>query len=177
MIAATSEPQRILNLYTASLAAAGGASDPAFVRLVDSHIADLVALTQTVDRNSADVARARGTRAARLDAVLAAINAGFGDPEFSLGGIAKKERVSERFLRELLRQSGRSFADRVLELRLEKAHRLLADPRHAHRKVIDIAFSSGFNDVSYFHRSFRTRFGITPNDARTAGRAVERQVA
>jgi transcriptional regulator GlxA family with amidase domain len=174
-IAATSEPQRILNLYTASLAAAGGASDPAFVRLVDSHIADLVALTRTAARDTADVTRARGARAARLDAVLGAINAGFGDPEFSLRGIAQKERVSERFLRELLRQSGRGFADRVLELRLEKAHRLLADPRHPHRKVIDIALSSGFNDVSYFHRSFRARFGITPNDART--RAVEQRVA
>jgi AraC-like DNA-binding protein len=34
--------------------------------------------------------------------------------------------------------------------------------------MIDIAFSSGFNDVSYFHRTFRARFGMTPNDARAS---------
>ena len=52
--------------------------------------------------------------------------------------------------------------------RLNAAWRLLTSVRHAHRKVIDIALSSGFNDVSYFHRSFRARFGMTPSDARAA---------
>jgi transcriptional regulator GlxA family with amidase domain len=174
---APSEPQRILSIYTASLAAAGGATDPAFVRLVDSHMADLVALTRIEQHNAADVARQRGPRAARLDAVLAAINAGFADAEFSLHHVAGKERLSERSLRALLKDSGKSFADRVLALRLEKAQRLLADPRHAQRKVIDIALSCGFNDVSYFHRSFRTRFGMTPNEARAAARAAEHSIA
>jgi AraC-like DNA-binding protein len=65
----------------------------------------------------------------------------------------------------------------VLELRLQKAYRLLTDARHADRKVIDIALSCGFNDVSYFHRSFRGRFGMTPSDARAAAAAPPHSAA
>jgi AraC-like DNA-binding protein len=28
-------------------------------------------------------------------------------------------------------------------------------------------YTAGFNDLSYFHRSFRKRFGVTPFDMRT----------
>ena len=35
-----------------------------------------------------------------------------------------------------------------------------------HRKVSDVAFACGFNDLSYFHRCFRRRFGMTPAGAR-----------
>jgi AraC-like DNA-binding protein len=40
---------------------------------------------------------------------------------------------------------------------------------HRGRKVSDIAHLTGFNDVSYFHRAFRRRFGLTPGDARAGG--------
>jgi len=65
----------------------------------------------------------------------------------------------------------------VLELRLQKAYRLLTDARHADRKVIDIALSCGFNDLSYFHRSYRARFGMTPSDARAAAAAPPHSAA
>jgi AraC-like DNA-binding protein len=54
----------------------------------------------------------------------------------------------------------------VLEQRLLRAARLLRDPLHRSRKVSDIAHVAGFNDVSYFHRTFRRRFGMTPSDMR-----------
>ena len=54
----------------------------------------------------------------------------------------------------------------VLEQRLVRAARLLRDPRHLARKVSDIAYLAGFNDMSYFHRAFRRRFGMTPSDMR-----------
>ena len=42
------------------------------------------------------------------------------------------------------------------------ARRLLLHEQGRHRKVSDVAYSAGFNDLSYFRRSFRKRFGITP---------------
>jgi AraC-like DNA-binding protein len=49
-------------------------------------------------------------------------------------------------------------------LRLRKAADLLA---HAgERRISDIAFDCGFNDLSYFNRCFRRRFGLTPTAAR-----------
>jgi len=56
---------------------------------------------------------------------------------------------------------GRREAWRV---RLRKAADLLA--RASERRISDIAFDCGFNDLSYFNRCFRRRFGLTPTAAR-----------
>jgi AraC-like DNA-binding protein len=49
-------------------------------------------------------------------------------------------------------------------LRLRKAADLLA---HAgERRISDIAFDCGFNDLSYFNRCFRRRFGAPPTQFR-----------
>ena len=32
----------------------------------------------------------------------------------------------------------------------------------AERRISDIAFDCGFNDLSYFNRCFRRRFGLSP---------------
>jgi AraC-like DNA-binding protein len=52
---------------------------------------------------------------------------------------------------------------RLNELRLRKAAELLARGKG---RVSDIAFDCGFNDLSYFNRCFRRRFGLTPTAAR-----------
>jgi AraC-like DNA-binding protein len=53
---------------------------------------------------------------------------------------------------------------RLTELRLRKAADMLA--HDVERRISDIAFDSGFNDLSYFNRCFRRRFGLTPSAAR-----------
>jgi AraC-like DNA-binding protein len=165
-IGAEAEPLRVLKSYADMLLATGGVADPATAKSISDHLIDLAALALGAGRDAADVARERGLRAGRLNEVLGAIKAGYADPSFSLRSIAQKQRVSERYLRDLLHESGSGFTERVLELRLQHAWRLLAHRRHGHRKVSDIAFTVGFNEVSYFNRSFRARFGMTPRDAR-----------
>jgi AraC-like DNA-binding protein len=54
----------------------------------------------------------------------------------------------------------------VLGRRLAYAHRLLADPRSAHRRISDIAFEAGFGDLSRFNKAFRRQYGVTPSDVR-----------
>jgi AraC-like DNA-binding protein len=54
----------------------------------------------------------------------------------------------------------------VLELRLQKARSMLADRRCDRLRVSEIAYASGFNEVSYFNRCFRRRFGATPTHFR-----------
>jgi AraC-like DNA-binding protein len=51
---------------------------------------------------------------------------------------------------------------RLTERRLRKAAELARDER----RISDIAFECGFNDLSYFNRCFRRRFGLTPTAAR-----------
>jgi AraC-like DNA-binding protein len=43
---------------------------------------------------------------------------------------------------------------------------MLADRRCDRLRVSEIAYASGFNEVSYFNRCFRRRFGATPTHFR-----------
>jgi AraC-like DNA-binding protein len=68
----------------------------------------------------------------------------------------------------LFEEEDTTFTEFVLERRLDRAHRMLADPRSADRNISTIAFDAGFGDLSYFNRTFRRRFGRTPSDVRAA---------
>jgi transcriptional regulator GlxA family with amidase domain len=110
----------------------------------------------------------RGLRAARLQEILAEIRAGFADPALSPGRVALKLGVSARHVQNLLQQSGTSFTERVLELRLQKARTMLVDRSKQGLKVGDIARASGFNEVSHFNGCFRRRSGASPTSFRSA---------
>jgi AraC-like DNA-binding protein len=70
----------------------------------------------------------------------------------------------------LFEHEGTTFTEFVRQARLDRAHRMLVDPRMADRSISAIAFDVGFGDLSYFNREFRRRFGQTPSDVRAAGR-------
>jgi AraC-like DNA-binding protein len=46
---------------------------------------------------------------------------------------------------------------------------MLSGPRHDRLKVSEIAYACGFNEVSYFNRCFRRRFGASPTQFRGSG--------
>jgi AraC-like DNA-binding protein len=108
----------------------------------------------------------RGIRAARLADILTKIKTEFSDPSFSSTALAQQLGLSRRYVNELLAESGLSFSERILELRLRKAKAMLSDPANNKSKVSEIAWSCGFNDVAYFNRRFKALFGATPSDFR-----------
>ena len=63
-----------------------------------------------------------------------------------------------------------TFSEFILQERLTRAYRTLADPRFASRPINVIAFDCGFGDLSHFNRSFRRRFAMTPSEARAEPR-------
>ena len=80
--------------------------------------------------------------------------------------VAAKLGLTPRYVQDLLYDAGSSFTERVLELRLQKAQTMLSDPRHVHLQIGQLAYACGFNEVSYFNRCFRRRFGGTPTQFR-----------
>jgi AraC-like DNA-binding protein len=133
---------------------------------IETTLLDLVGLALGGGRDDAELSRVRGLRAARLRVILAAIQAGFDAPDFSVSTVAARIQLSPRYVQDLLHETGRNLTERVLEQRLQKARALLTDARQAHRRIIDIALDSGFSDTSYFSRAFRRRFGMAPSDMR-----------
>jgi len=71
-------------------------------------------------------------------------------------------RQMERLFR---REMGRTPARYYLDLRLERAHLLLAT---SSLPVIEIAMACGFSTASHFSRTYRERYGCTPQGTRLA---------
>ena len=107
-----------------------------------------------------------GLRAARISSVMDQINKGFADHQFSTRVLAFQLGLSVRYVQDLLQGTGASITDRIMDLRLQKAKALLTEPETHAMKISEIALSCGFNELSYFHRSFRRRFGTTPGKYR-----------
>jgi AraC-like DNA-binding protein len=109
--------------------------------------------------------RHRGQLARRI---LRRIETDFADPELSAGGLAAELGISRRYLQQLLAGSGTSFVQELTATRLDRASDMLSDPRAGGLTVSEIAFRCGFLDPGYFARAYRTRFGRTPSEWRTA---------
>jgi AraC-like DNA-binding protein len=140
--------------------------DNALTARIETTLTDLLALAIGAGRDAAHLAQKRGLRAARLHTVLQAIAADFTKPDFSPPALARKLGFSPRYIQDLLQETGATFSERVLELRLQKARATLMDRRSERLKISEIAFACGFGDVSYFNQAFRRRFGCSPTQYR-----------
>jgi AraC-like DNA-binding protein len=130
---------------------------------IAQHLMDLASLGLGARGELALAAQRGGLRAVRLNAVLAILSRRFAEPDFSAHKLATAAGLSERYVNELLYETGAGFTMRLNELRLRKAAELLA--HRGERRISDVAFECGFNDLSYFNRCFRRRFGLTPSAA------------
>lgn len=158
---------RHLHRYVGFLAAPGGLEDDAdMIAHAETTLTDLLALALGAGRDVAEMAQMRGLRAARLQDILKEIRAGFANPGFSPDDVARRLRVTPRYVQNLLQEAGSSFTERVLELRLQRARATLADSRCDRMKIGEIAEACGFNEIPYFNRCFRRRFGASPTQYR-----------
>jgi AraC-like DNA-binding protein len=133
---------------------------------IGTTLLDLIALALGASKDAASCAQMRGLRAARTQDVIASIAAGFADPSFSPDRVAADLGVSVRYVQDLLQETGTSFSARVLQHRLQRARAMLADPNNDGMRIGQVARACGFNEVPYFNRCFRRRFGESPSGFR-----------
>lgn len=108
----------------------------------------------------------QGVRAARFHAIKQTIIAHLSQHDLTIGFAAKCHQLSESYVRQIFADNDTTFSDFVLTQRLAHAHRMLSDPRYDALLISAIAYETGFNDLSYFNRTFRRRFGASPSDVR-----------
>ncbi|PTM50660.1 AraC family transcriptional regulator [Phreatobacter oligotrophus] len=166
---------RLVQAYGRLIVSHAGDSSPATLALMGDHLAALIAIALGNVRPDADPSLRSPERAARFELVKRWIADNACDPGLSLSTVARACGLSSRSIQMLFEESGQSYSSHLLELRLERAYRLLtgADAAGEALRVIDVALAVGFSDVSYFNRRFRSRFGETPTSARSAGGASE----
>jgi AraC-like DNA-binding protein len=153
---------RMLVEYIKTLLDGAGLATPALRQLAVSHVYDLVALTLGATREAEELARARGVRAARLEAAKSFITENSHRPNLSVGLVASHLAVTTRYLQRLFEADGMTFSEFLLSRRLTRAHRMLSESQFSAHAVSTIAYDTGFGDLSYFNRSFRKIYGTNP---------------
>lgn len=96
-----------------------------------------------------------------LQKIMDIINSEMSTPGFSPTFIADKMAISTSQLNRKLNQiAGVSTSSYILQIKLVKAKKMLHDPLISLSEVSDVC---GFYDLSYFSRTFKKEFGITPS--------------
>jgi AraC-like DNA-binding protein len=81
-----------------------------------------------------------------------------------LPDLVRRANCTPRHLRRIFRQVlGVSFREKQTQLRLERAVQLLS---RSDKKIVDVAFESGFGSVSLFNAQFKRRFRLPPQQFR-----------
>ena len=93
------------------------------------------------------------------------IDANLADRQLGPALLMERFRVSRAHLYRMFAPDG-GVARVVRERRLDAAYRLLTDHRASSRPLTETAYRLGFAGSSQFTRAFRSRFGLSPRDAR-----------
>jgi len=168
-----SEALALLVTYARAIADALPLETPELQRLAVTHMHDLIAATIGATRDGRAIAEGRGIAAARLRSIMADISANLGDIELSVAEVARRHRVTPRYIHKLFENEDMTFSSFVLGQRLSRAHRMLSAPCLADRNISAVAFDVGFGDLSYFNRAFRRRYGATPTEIRQSAMGTE----
>jgi AraC family transcriptional regulator, positive regulator of tynA and feaB len=82
--------------------------------------------------------------------------------DFSPIDVASQLGVSLRYLQAAFTQANMSIRDWVLHQRLNRCRADLISTKRSITTIANIAYSHGFNDLSYFNRTFKLRYGCSP---------------
>ncbi|MCY1666620.1 helix-turn-helix domain-containing protein [Rhizobium sp. SL86] len=102
----------------------------------------------------------------RLEVVQVLIDENLTEEYLTPQWLANRVGVSLRTLQEDLSSQGMTVTGMIKLKRLHLARARLERLRGAHHPgaIADVAYSVGFNDISYFNRSFRKLFDCSPKD-------------
>ncbi|WP_274651074.1 helix-turn-helix domain-containing protein [Paenibacillus humicola] len=98
-----------------------------------------------------------------IDSALAYLSDHFSG-SITLGDVARHVNMSKNYFSEIFkRETGQSFIDYLIQLRLGHARHLL---KTTSLKVFEVAERSGFSDVKYFSRLFKKMMNCSPSEFR-----------
>ena len=124
---------------------------------------DLVGLAFGGESAAMDAMRVRD-RHHRFKFIASAIDRSLTDPDLTLDWLVTQVHMSRRQLQREFRDHGTSFTSylqcqrlKFVAEQLRQAARLRQSP-----SISDLAYRSGFGDISHFNRAFRHRYGTAP---------------
>lgn len=95
----------------------------------------------------------------------------YSDPDLNISYMSKKTNISIYLIPSLLKEiSDCTFKQYVNNLRVNKAKDML---KNEDTKIIDVAYSVGYNTVTHFNKVFKSLEGISPKDYRKKYQSIK----
>ncbi|MEH2608075.1 helix-turn-helix transcriptional regulator [Bradyrhizobium sp. AZCC 1693] len=158
----------LLVSYLGILEDQSAVQSPEVAQAVSLHIHDLCALAIGASRDAAELAGGRGLRVARLRMLKDDIARHLRHGPVTAADLARRHRVTPRYVHKLFETEGMSLSQFVRAKRLALVHRSLSNPNLADRTIGALAFEAGYGDLSTFNHDFRRHYGMTPSALRAA---------
>lgn len=137
-----------------------------------AHLSDVIAgVFRLICHNDfgTDVAADAGSSLKIRRAATSYITRHLADPDLSVTRVADAVGVTPRHVQRAFMESGQTPRQFILDQRLLEAARMLSRSGGSQPdRIIDIAFSLGFNDASHFTRAFAQKFGCSPSQYRVS---------
>lgn len=133
---------------------------------LSDHALDLLSLAVTSVRPT-DI-NLSSSRLAALNNIKTFIDHHLHDATLDSRQISAYAGLSVRYINKLFKEEETSLMRYVWKRRLEKCRQDILNPEFAGRRLSDIAYYWGFNDMAHFSRTFKQRFGCSPREFRGA---------
>ena len=98
-----------------------------------------------------------------IQSIVEYIHERFSDSSLSVESIAEHFSISKSYLYQLFRSSGTTPGEKLEQIRMQHAHRLLVSTRMS---VMDVASACGYNSSNTFHKVYKKYHGCTPGTSR-----------
>jgi AraC family transcriptional activator of tynA and feaB len=126
-------------------------------------IAKLVALSLGGSTEAIETV-APSARKALLDSISKYIDENLTNPGLSVEAVCRRFHIAPRYLHRLFETAQTTFGEAI---RIKRLERCAFELSHApDRSIATVAFSCGFNDISYFNRLFKRTFDASPTEYR-----------
>ena len=126
---------------------------------IKSLLLELIALLLPFCQEDSAFSQLSNEHTSKLKAVLEFIEQHYADP-LSVADLASVCCFSEyHFMRFFKKYMGESAMEYVRNVRLAKAAELI---EQGAQSSLEVSLSCGFNNLSYFHREFKEKYGMTP---------------
>ena len=126
---------------------------------IKSLLLELIALLLSFCQEDSAFSQLSNEHTSKLKAVLEFIEHHYAEP-LSIADLASICCFSEyHFMRFFKKYMGESAMEYVRNIRLEKAAELFEQGAES---SLEVSLSCGFNNLSYFHREFKKKYGMTP---------------
>lgn len=86
--------------------------------------------------------------------------------------VARATKISVRYLHWLFESEETTVSQYIIQQRLSRCYRELANPSMRRRTITDIALCWGFHNSGHFSRRFKQQFGVSPHSFRSAAHAA-----